>query len=305
MEKNQKMQIPEIGLGTHRIDEKEGMEKVLERAWKCGYRMFDTAQGYGNEQQIGTALDQLQVKRSEYFLISKLDDIYRDETSVRESVQRSLEALKTDYIDLFLIHSPNSVRMKEMARKQGIQDDTYWEDMNRKAMKVMVELKKEGIFKRIGVSNFNISHLRSLMNSSIEIPEVNQIKMCIGSRGAQENLLRMCAKEHITIMGYSPLGKGIALSHPLILELGGKYEKKPAQIVLNSLRIKGVIPIVRAASQVHMEQNLASFDFTMEMKDVNRLDKILINENWAMIKNPDTQEKYNEERMDGDAPFLS
>ena len=96
MEKNQKMQIPEIGLGTHRIDEKEGMDKVLERAWKCGYRMFDTAQGYGNEQQIGTVLDQLQVKRSEYFLISKLDDIYRDETSVRESVWRSLEASVKD-----------------------------------------------------------------------------------------------------------------------------------------------------------------------------------------------------------------
>lgn len=288
--------LPSICLGTHRIDEGErSMEEVLEDAWECGYRMFDSADGYGNEERLGSAFKQMGVNRKEYFLITKLDDVYRSEKAVRDAICRSLESLKTDYIDLFLIHAPNSERMREMVN--GKKGEDYWKTLNQQAYLVMEEFYKQGILREIGVSNFQAHHLKNLLETAEIVPYVNQIKTCVGSIEAQKTLYQLCEAEKIQIMGYSPLGKGNALTHPTVLLLAEKYKKTPAQILLRSLLEQHILPVVRASSVVHMKENIDIFDFHLEQQDVKLLNQIRINENWAMIKDPDSAKKFNLENF--------
>lgn len=285
--------IPAIGLGTHRVDEGEkSMSAVIEDALTCGYRMFDSAAGYGNEARLGSALKEVGIPRKDLFLITKLDDTEQQITAAERAIERSLNLLQTEYIDLFLIHSPNSQRMRSISMEQGYHPENYWAQMNQEAWSVMEAFHSKGVLKSIGVSNFHIRHLEQLAQHCNVIPQVNQVKTCPGSLSSQSTLFRYCDEHKIQVMGYSPLGRGNALKHPEIQAIARRYEKTEAQIILRCLIQKGIIPIPRASSVNHMRENFRIFDFSLIMEDSNKIEEILITENWAMIKDPDTGKKY-------------
>lgn len=285
--------IPAIGLGTHRVDEGgKSMSAVVEDALTCGYRMFDSAAGYGNEARLGSALREVGVPRKDLFLITKLDDTEQQITAAERAIERSLNLLQTDYIDLFLIHSPNSQRMRSISIERGYNTENYWAQMNQEAWSVMEAFHGKGILKSIGVSNFHIRHLEQLEQHCNVTPQVNQVKTCPGSLSSQSTLFHYCDKHKIQVMGYTPLGRGNALKHPEIQAIARKYEKTEAQIILRYLIQKGIIPIPRASSINHMQENFSVFDFLLVAEDCLKIEKILIPENWAMIKDPDTGRKY-------------
>lgn len=269
------------------------MRAVVEDALLCGYRMFDSAAGYGNEERLGLALKEIGVPRKDLFLITKLDDTEQQAAAAERAIERSLNLLQTDYIDLFLIHAPNSQRMRSISVEKGCDPEHYWVQMNQEAWSVMEAFYRKGILKSIGVSNFHIRHLEQLRRHCTVPPQVNQVKTCPGSMSAQHALLCYCSDCQIKVLGYTPLGRGNALLHPQIHAIAAAYGKTEAQIILRCLYQKGVIPIPRASSCKHMRENMQIFDFSLTAEDCRALEEIRISENWAMIKDPDTGRKYN------------
>lgn len=290
---NNGVKIPVIGLGTHHVDEGgRTMSAVVEDALLSGYRMFDSAAGYGNEARLGFALREVGASRKDLFLITKLDDTEQQAAAAEHAIERSLNLLQTDYIDLFLIHSPNSQRMYDFSMNLGYNPADYWVHMNREAWSVMETFYNKGILKSIGVSNFHIRHIEQLEQHCNVTPQVNQVKTCPGSLSSQSALLHYCDKHQIRVMGYTPLGRGNALKHPQIHAIASRYGKTEAQIILRYLIQRGIIPIPGASSIEHMRENTQLFDFSLITEDCNKLEEILIAENWAMIKDPDTGRKY-------------
>ena len=152
------MTIPLFGLGCWNIGDDEVVIDIVRHAVKYGYRLFDTASRYKNEHCVGQVLKESGLKRDEYFVISKLHPDHHGYELAKENIRKSVKKLDIDFIDLHLIHSPRPGKVLET-----------W--------KAMVELKKEGLLKSIGVSNFNIQHLQPIIDSGMELPEVNQFEI--------------------------------------------------------------------------------------------------------------------------------
>lgn len=283
--------IPIIGLGTHRVDQNENMLVVIDRAISAGYSMIDTAQGYGNEIEIGNALSQCGVNRSEIYIVSKLDDIFRREQEVIDSFEKSLENLRTEYIDLFLIHAPVSSRMQEKFCSNSVAyNKDYWVDLNCSAWLTLEGLVRKGLIKSLGVSNFGINHIEEIRNRIIFNPVLNQLKTCIGHLDVHKELFEYCKKNNILVCGYSPFGKGGLLENGIIAGIANKYNRTPAQVVMRFLVSKGFAVVPRASKYRHLQENISIYDFELSEDDNEILEKMRINEKWAMSKNAETGE---------------
>ena len=289
--------IPVQGLGTHKVDENgTSMQTVVECALEAGYRMFDTAAGYGNEDRLGSALANASVDRRELYLVTKLDDPDHSRERAERSIERALKRLQTDYIDLFLIHSPNSPRLCVSAAELGHPDpENAWGELNAEAWEVMERYHRQGVLKSIGVSNFRMHHLQRLLQTANVVPAANQIKTCPGSLGANRSLERFCSNHRIRLMGYSPFGHGLALQRPEILAIAETHRKIPAQILLRYLYECGVVSIARASSLPHMLENRSIDQFTLSDEEKTALEQLRLEDRWAMIRDPDTGTRYNRE----------
>lgn len=289
--------IPALGFGTHRVDETgTDMRTVVERALTAGYRLFDTAAGYGNEERLGQALQKASVPRRDIYLVTKLDDVDHSGKLAEIAIARAMERLQTDYIDLFLIHVPNSPRVCASAAADGHPDpENAWADLNAEAWEVMERYHRLGILKTIGVSNFRIRHLEQLMRTAAITPAVNQIKTCPGSLAANRSLAAFCKEHQIRLMGYSPFGHGEALRLNELQDIAEAYQKTPAQIVIRYLYERGVVSVARSSSLPHMLQNTDIFRFSLQPEDVAVLEGMCLDERWAMIRDPDTGSRYNRE----------
>lgn len=222
--------IPYIGFGTAGVRNPEELKGAICMSIQYGYKLIDTANGYHNETIIGQALKELGIARADYFLTSKLDDDAHSFLGAKQAVFQTLKRLQTDYLDLFLIHVPNSERMKAAAEQSGNTSEVFWEDMNIDAWRGLEWCVQNGYVRSIGVSNFSERHLRSLLGNLTIKPLVNQIKLCAGCYSAQAKTISYCRDEDIVIQAYRPLGKGVVLKHPLLLQLASSYNKTPAQI---------------------------------------------------------------------------
>ena len=263
--------IPEIGYGTYLEKGVDCYNGVLE-ALKAGYRHIDTAAFYGNEEEVGKAIRDSNVPREEIFVTTKVWNTDRGYEKAKKSLEKSLERLDLDYVDLLLIHWPANERQFP-GKSNEINLDTW---------KAFIELYKEGKAKSIGVSNFYLHHLKNLINNSEITPMVDQIELHPGYM--HEELLEFLKSHQIICEAWSPLGRGNLLTNQTVINLANKYNKTPAQILIKFILQIGAIPLVKSKNKLRIKNNLDINDFEMSSEDLDILKRI---DTGISYKNPD------------------
>ena len=248
---NNGIKMPMAGIGTFLLTPDEAEASVL-NALACGYRLIDTANAYVNEKAVGRAMKKSGVSREEIFLETKLWPAFYEQS---DAVEKTLERLDTDYIDLLLIHQPAGNYIA--------------------GYKLMEKAYKEGKVKAIGLSNFSQSQIREILDICEVKPVVLQTEV---HPYYQEKLKDYLKKEGIVIQAWYPLGHGdkALLEEPLFQELGKKYGKSSAQIILRWHIQAGNIVIPGSKSPAHIQDNFELFDFSLtawEMAQISIMDK--------------------------------
>lgn len=246
--------IPALGLGTWKVHGDTGRRAVLE-ALGLGYRHIDTAQMYQNEDVVGRAVAESDVDRGEVFITTKVAPGDLDARSVRSTCVASLERLRTDHIDLFLIHWPDaSIPLEETLGE-------------------MAALREEGKVRHVGVSNFPTALLeRALVAADVPI-FCNQIEY--HPYLSQEPVLSSCRDNGIAVVAYSPLAEGAAARDERLAEIGKRYDKTAAQVALRWLIQQPGVATIPKSSNVHrLGENLDIFDFELSEEDVSRIDSL-------------------------------
>ena len=255
------VKIPKLGFGTWQINPGEDAYNAVSMALANGYRHIDTAEGYKNESSVGKAIKDSGLRREEVFITSKLESHIKTYEGAKKAFAKTLKALGTDYLDLFIIHAPWP--WNEMGKN--------CDEGNVQAYKAMEELYMLGKIRAIGVSNFEIEHLENIVKNCDIVPHVNQIGHFIGID--HKDLIEYCEDKEIFIIAYSPLGIGYLLSNDIIKEVANKYEVSPAQICIRYLLQKGMAPIPKSVHEERIIQN-SEVDFVIEDCDMEVLDKI-------------------------------
>lgn len=254
IELNNGVQVPQLGLGVFLAGEGRGTVNSVKWALDAGYRHIDTAAVYGNEAEAGVGIAASKVPRSEIFITGKVwnDDIRSG--NVRKAFEETLGQLGTDYLDLYLLHWP----------VEGTKE----------AWKVLEDLYAEKKVHAIGVSNFQIHHLKDLMMYAKVKPAVDQVE----SHPLMNNqeLINWCQKNGIAAGVWSPLGgpRVPLLQHPALIELGERYGKTPAQIVLRWDIQRNVIVIPKSSKKERIESNIDVFDFELSDDDMELIQSI-------------------------------
>lgn len=249
---NNGVKMPMAGIGTFLLTPDEA-ESAVEHALKDGYRLIDTANAYVNEKAVGRAIKKSGVDRGEIFLERKLwPSFYEQE----DAVEKTLERLDTDYIDLLLIHQP-----------AGNYTAGY---------RLMEKAYKEGKVKAIGLSNFNEEQIQGILDMCVVKPAVLQTE--VHPYDQEKKLKEFLEKSDIVIQAWYPLGHGDAalLQEPVFAKLGEKYKKSPAQIILRWHIQDGNIVIPGSKNPDHIRDNFDLFDFALteeEMADIRALDQ--------------------------------
>lgn len=248
---NDELSIPMIGFGTWKLKGEEGRVAV-ESALKVGYRHIDTADRYGNHAEVGEVIKASNVARSDIFLTTKVwrERLKRDE--ILADVDRFLQELSTEYVDLLLIHWPN--------REVPVEE----------TLLAMEECRQAGKIKAIGVSNFTEKHLETARATGVKVVN-NQIELHPSFN--QSDLRAYCAQAGISVTAYSPLRSG-DMDHPSVRDLAAKYGRSPAQVILNWIIRRDLIVIPQTTNLERMKENLAAADFTMSEGDLAILDSL-------------------------------
>lgn len=249
---NNGIKMPMAGIGTFLLTPDEAEASVL-NALACGYRLIDTANAYVNEKAVGRAMKKSGVSREEIFLETKLWPAFYEQS---DAVEKTLERLDTDYIDLLLIHQPAGNYIA--------------------GYKLMEKAYKEGKVKAIGLSNFSQSQIREILDICEVKPVVLQTE--VHPYYQEKKLKDYLKKEGIVIQAWYPLGHGdkTLLEEPLFQELGKKYGKSSAQIILHWHIQAGNIVIPGSKSPAHIQDNFDLFDFSLtawEMAQISIMDK--------------------------------
>jgi len=257
------LKIPVIGFGTFNLgaDHETVVDRICHAA-ELGYRFFDTASVYMNEQGVGEGLRRSSIPREEFFVSSKVWNQDQGYDGTIAAVQETLQDMKTDYLDLYLIHWPIAY---------GHDDD--WKAMVCETWRAMTELYHAGVIRALGVSNFMQNHLAVLDHEEVPVM-ANELERNLGY--PQDDIHDYCHEHGIVTISYSPI-QGIHLKRPLIDELCQKYGKNAAQIVLRWHIQQGSIPIPRSYNYSHMESNLKTFDFSLtdeEMSAISHLEDL-------------------------------
>jgi 2,5-diketo-D-gluconate reductase A len=245
--------IPQLGLGTWPLDDRQVATAVV-HALEAGYRHIDTAVKYGNEEGVGNGIRASGIDRGELFITTKLDGEFQGQDRAVAGLEGSLNRLGLDYVDLLLIHWPLPGRDEFVST---------WKTFER--------LQTEGKARSIGVSNFKPAHLERLLAETDVVPAVNQIQL---SPAVTRTADREFDSRHgIVTESYSPLGGSGAslLQAPILTQLGEKYGKTPAQVVLRWHIEQGLVVIPKSANSERMRQNLEVFDFALSPQDLAEL----------------------------------
>ncbi|HBH46713.1 MAG TPA: aldo/keto reductase [Candidatus Jacksonbacteria bacterium] len=249
------IKMPILGLGTWQLTGNKCIQAVTS-ALELGYRLIDTAEIYGNQKEIGQALKATAIPRQELFLTSKVwrDNLKYDD--VFTVCQQTLMDLQTDYLDLYLIHWPNShLPVTETLR-------------------ALQELKNQGKIRAIGVSNFTIHHLKDALANEVTISN-NQVEFHPSLY--QKKLEIFCREHKIILTAYSPLAQGHDLKIKLIQELAQKYGRPVSQVVLNWILAHGHVVIPRSHQPEHISDNLKTLDWQLEPADILQIDNLKLN----------------------------
>ena len=257
---NNGVKIPQLGLGTWFIDDDKAADAV-KAAVKLGYRHIDTAQAYGNERGIGEGIRTCGVPREELFVVSKVAAEHKTYESAAKSIDETLSKMGLDYLDMMIIHSPQP--WVEVNRSE----DRYVEG-NRAAWRALEDAYKAGKLKVIGISNFQIGDIESLLQTAEIKPMVNQILLHISNTDLA--LLDYCREQGIQVEAYSPIAHGEALKNPAIAEMAKKYGVNAAQLCIRYVIELGAVALPKTANPDHMASN-AAVDFTISSEDMETL----------------------------------
>lgn len=244
------VEMPSMGLGLWQNKDETECITSIEAAFEAGYRHLDTAQVYGNEAFVGEALQRSGLVRSDVFVTTKIAVQNFGHKHVLRSFEKSLQNLQTDYVDLLLLHFPVSL-------------------LRGRSWRTLEEIHAGGKARAIGVSNYTIKHLEQLLAECSVRPAVNQVELHVYLQ--QPELLAYCKEQGIVVEAYSPLAHGHDLDNPVLKEIGRRYRKTPAQIMLRWCVEVGTIPLPKSTHADRIHQNIDIFDFFLDDSDMARL----------------------------------
>ena len=244
------VEMPVLGYGVFQVSPEE-CERCVSDAISVGYRLIDTAQAYFNEEGVGNAIVKSGVPRNELFITTKVWISNAGEEKAAHSIDESLRKLRTDYIDLLLIH-----------QAYGDYYGTY---------RAMEKALEQGKVRAIGVSNFQAGRFVDLALKANVKPMVNQLETNVFSQ--QNEILPWLAEFGTMQMAWAPLGQGRnnLFAHPVLTEIGNQYGKTPAQVALRWLTQRGIVVIPKSTHRERMAQNLDIFDFSLTPVDIQRI----------------------------------
>ena len=254
------VRIPQLGLGTWFIDDDKAAEAVKAAA-KLGYRHFDTAQAYGNEHGVGEGVRTCGIPREELFVVSKAAAEHKTYQQAKNGIDETLRKMGLDYLDMMIIHSP------QPWNKVNQCEDRYVEG-NRAAWRALEEAYQEGKLRAIGVSNFQIGDLNSLMEACAVKPMVNQILLHISNTPLE--LVEFCQNNGIAVEAYSPIAHGEILHQPEIQAMAEKYGVSVPQLCIRYTLQLGAVSLPKTANPTHMETN-AQVEFAISAEDMETL----------------------------------
>lgn len=247
--------MPNIGFGTWHLTGQKGQDSVA-AAINAGYKLIDTAKIYGNEQEVGRAIDD-SGKREELFITTKLWTSDQGFENAMVSFDESLERLGLEDVDLYLIHWPGHNRGKRL-----------------ESWRALVEINGLGSAKSVGVSNFKVEHLQELVDKFDQLPAVNQIEFHPFVYGQQKEILDFCQKHNITVEAYSPLAQASQMKNPVIQNIAEDLSRTPAQVMLRWAIQHGTVPIPRSSNTERIKQNLEVFDFELSREQMDKLNSL-------------------------------
>nr|XP_053633507.1 uncharacterized oxidoreductase YtbE-like isoform X1 [Cherax quadricarinatus] len=265
--------MPLVGFGTYRIRGRETIFSVIKAALQAGYRSIDTAAVYGNESDIGEALQQcmpeLGLTRKDIFITSKLSPCDQGREECKQAFSLSLSNLKLDYLDLFLIHWPGVHKLKP--------DDPRNRELRNQSWASLEQIYKSGKVRAIGVSNYTVSHLEDLQHATV-LPHVNQVEY--HPHYLQKELKQFCKSQGIHFQAYSSLGTTVKenplLQDPSVIRLANKHSCSPAQILLCWATQQGVSVLPKSTNEEHIRENI-QLNFELSTEDLGALSNININ----------------------------
>ena len=258
------IEMPIFGLGTWTL---KGQECVQAVHWaiEMGYRLIDTAALYGNEREIGKAIQDSKIPREELFITSKVWNSDQGYENTLKAFEKSLNRLNLSYLDLYLIHWPVS----------GLRNDTW---------RALEKIYENNRVKAIGVSNFTIRHIDELLSKTSVIPMVNQIEF--SPFLYQKELLEYCNSKNILLEAYSPLTRGRKFNNLTLRSISLKYNKSVPQVLIRWGLQHKIIEIPKSSNRQHIKENADVFDFELNTNDMNQLDGL--NEDFRIVDDPHT-----------------
>ena len=264
--------MPQQGFGVYKLTDSATFTQTIKDAYEDGYRLFDTAQMYGNEDDLGTALKSLNVDRDDYFITTKVVEKNQGYQSAIDSVKESLRKLQLDYVNLLLVHWPINGHFFET-----------WQAFE--------DMKKEGLTKSIGVSNYGMIHLQYLATQAHEMPVVDQLECHPWL--SEKPMINFNNQHHIVTQAWAPLGRGRIFEEPIIKSLAEKYSKSPAQIILRWHLQNGLSFIPKSAHAARIKQNADIYDFQLTSDDMKQMNSI--NKNVRISQEPELVYEFNQQ----------
>jgi 2,5-diketo-D-gluconate reductase A len=248
---NDARSMPQLGFGVWQV-ENDKVGPAVREAIASGYRLIDTAQGYDNEQGVGQAIAEAGLPREDIFITSKLRTKLLGYEEAQEGIEQSLDALKIEYLDLFLIHWPAPAH------------DRYAD-----AWRGLIKARERGLVRSIGVSNFLPEHLERIIGESGVVPAVNQLET--HPHFQQRDVRDFHRRNRIQMEAYSPLGTGSTLDDPTIGEIAKRLERTPAQVILRWHLQEGRVAIPKSVTPERIKGNLEVFDFALSDDDMRAI----------------------------------
>ncbi|KRK88790.1 aldo/keto reductase [Lentilactobacillus sunkii] len=247
--------MPQEGLGVYRMTDEDELIKSVKSAYSDGYRLFDTAQMYGNEAAVGKAIKDLDVPRDDVFITTKIAEDNQGYDKVMSSFEESLKKLQLDYVDMLMVHWPIHTHFFETWR-------------------AFEALKEQGLVKSIATSNYGMLHLQYLATKANEMPVVNQLE--VHPYLSQKAMIDFDRENHIVTQAWAPLGRGKIFDDPVIVKIAKEHGKSAAQVILRWHFQRGDAFIPKSVHPERIRQNADIYDFelsTDEMKQVDGLNR--------------------------------
>lgn len=249
---NTGLEIPQLGFGLWRNNDKKECIDSINWALEAGFRHFDGAQAYDNEEYMGDAFKNIKVPRQELFITTKIMTSNMGMMTTTPSFEESLKKLEMEYVDLLLLHFPVTEKR-----------DPSWRRLE-------LEIK-EGRAKAIGVSNYTVKHLKEMKHFDIQ-PAVNQVEMSVFLQ--QNEVVDYCQTNGIVVEAYSPLAEGHFFDDQTLNEIAKKHNKSVPQIMLRWVIERGVVALTKSTHKVRIFENSDIFDFELDKSDMANIKKL-------------------------------